>query len=63
MFGVLSQNYQHFLKSNACILKSKLSKELKNGIKTLVGQAIFKVIYQNSQNIVLINNLRTTWPT
>ena len=35
--------------------------ELKNGIRILVGH--FKVMDQNSQNIVLINNLRTTWLT
>ena len=40
---------------------SKLSKELKNGIEILVGQALFKD--QNSQNNVLINYSRTAWPT
>ena len=29
----------------------KMFKELKNGIETLVGQAVFKVIDQNSQNV------------
>ena len=31
---------------------SKVSKELKNGIEILVGQACFKVIERNSQNVV-----------
>ena len=48
-----------FLKKNT---HHKLFKEFKNGIETLVGQAVFK-IYRNSQNVVLINNSRTTWPT
>ena len=34
--------------------ESKLSKELKNGIGILVGQAAFYVMDQNSQNNVLI---------
>ena len=38
---------------------SKLSKDLKNGIKILVGQEVFKVMDQNSQNNVSINNSRT----
>ena len=43
----------------------KLSKELKNGIENLAGQAIsFNVMDQNSQNVeVWINNSRTAWPT
>ena len=62
MFCVLSQNYQYFKKGNnnyVCKYASysKLCKELENGIEILVGQA------ENSQNIVLINNSRTTWPT
>ena len=55
-----------FLKSNVCILKYIviLSKELKNGIEILVSQAVFFLFMdQNSQNNVLINNLRTAWPT
>ena len=47
------------LKKNVCILKNKLSKELKNGSEILVGQAMD----QNSQNIVLIYNSRTSWVT
>ena len=39
---------------------SKLCTELKNGIEILVGQG---VVDQNSQNIVLINNSRTTRPS
>ena len=43
---------------------SKLPKKLKNGIEILVGQAVFiKVMDQNSQNVVWINNSRTAWPT
>ena len=38
MFYGLSKNYQLFLKNNVGI---KLSKELKNGIEILVGQAVF----------------------
>ena len=30
---------------------SKLSNELKNGIQILVGQAVFKVVDQNSQKM------------
>ena len=59
---MLPQNYQHFLE--ICIL-SKMSKKLKNGIEILVGESVSKVrpMDQNSQNIVLINNSRTAWPT
>ena len=35
----------------------------KNGIEILMGQAVFKFMDQKSQNIVLINNSRTTRPT
>ena len=44
-----------------CASYSKLSKELKNGIEILVGQAVFKVMDQNSQKVVWINNSRTAW--
>ena len=40
---------------------SKLFKELKNGIEILVGQ--FKVMDQKNQNVVWIDNSKTTWPT
>ena len=39
----------------------KLSKKLKNCIGIFLGQTII-FIDQDSQNIVLINNTRTTWP-
>ena len=42
---------------------SKLFKEFKNGIEILVGEAFFKLMGQNSQNVVWINNSRTAWPT
>ena len=43
---------------------SQLPKKLKNGIEILVGQAVFiKVMDQNGQNVVWINNSRTAWPT
>ena len=41
-------------------------RELKTGIEIFVGQVFFFIVMvmdQNSQNIVLINNSRTTWPT
>ena len=41
----------------------ELSKDLKYGTEILVGQVIFKSMGQNSQNNVLINNSRTSWPT
>ena len=41
---------------------SKLSKELKNGIEILVGQAVFKY-GSNIQNVVWVNNSWTAWPT
>ena len=41
---------------------SILSKELKNGIDVLVDQTVIS-LDQNSQNIVLISNSRTAWPT
>ena len=41
MFCALSQNNQ-LLKNNMHLIK-KLLKELKNGIKILVGQAVFKL--------------------
>ena len=42
----------------------KLSKKLKNGIEILVRQTSdFKVMDQNIQNIILINNSRTAWST
>ena len=43
-----------------CASYSKLFKELKNGIESLIGQT---VIDQNSQNVVWANNSRTAWPT
>ena len=42
MFCALSQNYQHLLGKMIQISYSKLSKELKNGIEILAGQAGFK---------------------
>ena len=37
--------------------ESKLSKELKNGIDTLVGQVFFLIMEQYCQNIVLAQEL------
>ena len=51
-----------FEKNNICIY-SKLSKELKNGIEISVGQSVFKIMDQNSQNVIWINNSWTVWPT
>ena len=48
---------------NYIYLTGNLSKELKNSIEILVGQRVFKLWIKNSQNIVLINNSRTAWPT
>ena len=41
----------------------KMAKGLKNGIRILLGQAEFLNYDQNSQNIVLISNSETAWPT
>ena len=41
---------------------SKLSKELTNGIESLVGQVVFKLWTKTVKNCVLINNSRTAWP-
>ena len=43
MFCVLSQNNQHLFEKLISASYSKLSKELKNGIEILVGQAVFKL--------------------
>ena len=43
MFCALSQNYQHPLEKKIYASYSKLSKELKNSIEILVGQAVFKL--------------------
>ena len=43
-------------------LINKLSKKLKNGIEILVDPVVFSY-GSNSQNTVLVNNLRTAWPT
>ena len=43
---------------------SKLSKELKNSNKILkVGQAVIELLIQINIFIVLIQNLKTAWPT
>ena len=47
--------------SDSC-LKSKLPQELKPGTEILVGQVVLSY-GSNNQNIVLINNSRTAWPT
>ena len=40
------------------------SRNSKNGIEILVGQVVFLVIDQNSQNVGFwINNARTAWST
>ena len=41
----------------------KLSKELKNGIEVLVGQAVFELQIKQSKCCFWINNSRTAWPT
>ena len=41
----------------------KLSEKLKNGIKILVGLVVLRTIVQNMENIILIRNLGTAWPT
>ena len=46
-----------YLNENNNASYSKLSKELKNGIEILVGQAVF--MDQNSQNVIWINKSRT----
>ena len=43
--------------------KAKLFKILKNIMELSFGQAAFKIMDQNSKNIALINNSRTTCPT
>ena len=42
---------------------SKLSKELKNSDKIKVGQAVIELLIQINIFIVLIQNLKTAWPT
>ena len=39
--------------------ESKLSKELKNDIKILVGQALIELRIKTVKNLVLVNNSRT----
>ena len=58
MFCVL--NYQHLYEKIIYASYRKLSKEHKTGGEILKGQVFFKVMDQNSQNNVLINNSRTT---
>ena len=44
----------------------QLSEELENGTEILIDKPVFKLYGSyicNSQNIVLINDSRTTWPT
>ena len=47
-----------FLKNNICIWK-QIAQGTQNGIEILIGE----VMNQNSQNIGLIKNSRTAWPT
>ena len=47
-----------FLKNNICIWK-QIAQGTQNRIEILIGE----VMDQNSQNIVLIKNSRTAWPT
>ena len=42
---------------------SNMSKELKNDIEILLGQAVFWVVDQNSKKSVLINYWRIAWAT
>ena len=44
-------------------LKAYCPKNFKNGIGILLGVIVFLAMDQNSQNIVLIKNSRTAWPT
>ena len=41
----------------------ELSKELKNGIENLVGQAVFELQIKTVKMLLCINNSRTAWPT
>ena len=46
------------------LIKSKLSKKLKNDIEIILGQGVIcKVMHQNSQNIVSIKNSGTALHT
>ena len=55
MFCVLSQNYhQLFFGKIINASYSKLSTKLKNGIEILSRESGFKIMDQNSQNIILI---------
>ena len=47
MFCALSQNYQHLFEKIMYASYSKLSKELKNSIKIMVGQAVLELLIQN----------------
>ena len=41
----------------------ELSKELKNGIEILVGQAVFELQIKTVKMLLCINSSRTAWPT
>ena len=51
--------YQHLFSKITCAAYSKVSKELKNGSKIKVGQAVLEL----NKNIILIHNLKTVRPT
>ena len=53
-----------FMENNKCILYSKLSKELKNGIKIKVGQVVLELLIKTYYfDCFDIHNLNTAWPT
>ena len=67
---MLSQNYQYFCEKWCMHLKSKSSKELKNGTDILAGHVSFFLFFffffffwdHKTWNCVLITNSRTAWP-
>ena len=48
---------------NVGIFVSDFNGVLSKELKIVIGQAIFKVMDENSQNVVWINNSRIVWPT
>ena len=59
-FFMLSQNHQHFLKSNVSTEhpSSKLSEKLQNSIKILVYQAVLELLIKMCKTL-----FKTVWPT
>ena len=48
---------------NIIASSSKLYEKLKNSIEISVDQAVLELLIKNNSLVILINNLRTTWPT